>query len=294
MTLLPGSPILDVLDPASAIKSFANTTRALQRIPLTEPLASLERVDSIGPSIARLADVRPGQLADAADDSQTPEMLARLHRWGEQRRRRTARAARCPRLLPWRRKSAQLAPRLASPLCRGLRVQRLLRYRHRRRRPHRADRRPIHSRRSLGRRRSHLGVTPENRARFAAAQRTIALRWLAVLWKPRTKRVEEFTAQYEWVWARAGAGGGFVEHPQESSPAAARPASAQPVDPGARHGLGVLIVVSRCRSMDAGRSGAVQFCLSAHQASQEPIAARLRSRRVDPSAGWVRRARFAL
>lgn len=32
MTLLPGSPILDVLDPASAITSMAETTRALQNV----------------------------------------------------------------------------------------------------------------------------------------------------------------------------------------------------------------------------------------------------------------------
>lgn len=46
-----------------------------------------------------------------------------------------------------------------------------------------------------------LGAAPDNRARFDAAQRTIALRWLAVLWKQSTRRVEEFTVQYERVRA---------------------------------------------------------------------------------------------
>ena len=51
---------------------------------------------------------------------------------------------------------------------------------------------------------AELGVTPGNRARFEAARRTIALRWLAVLWKQRTERVEEFTALHERVRALQG------------------------------------------------------------------------------------------
>lgn len=40
-----------------------------------------------------------------------------------------------------------------------------------------------------------LGVDYHNRARFHAAQRTAALRWLAVLWKQRDRRRGEFTTQ---------------------------------------------------------------------------------------------------
>ncbi|MGH9061667.1 MAG: phosphotransferase, partial [Acidimicrobiales bacterium] len=81
MTLLPGSPILDLPDPASAVTALAATTRALQKVPLTEPLAGWERVDSIGHYIARLTDVWPSQLADASNDPMTPDMLTLLHRW---------------------------------------------------------------------------------------------------------------------------------------------------------------------------------------------------------------------
>jgi hypothetical protein len=50
------------------------------------------------------------------------------------------------------------------------------------------------------------GVLGENliaddRRRFDAAQRTIALRWLAVLWKQRDRRVAEFTTQHDRVRA---------------------------------------------------------------------------------------------
>ncbi len=44
-----------------------------------------------------------------------------------------------------------------------------------------------------------LGVDSEHRERFLAAQRICALRWLAVLWKQRHKRAEEFEVQRERV-----------------------------------------------------------------------------------------------
>ncbi|WP_410574383.1 aminoglycoside phosphotransferase family protein [Amycolatopsis sp. cmx-4-61] len=204
MTLLPGSPILDVLDPTSAIKSLADTTRALQSIPLKEPLASLERVDSIGHYIARLTDVWPGQLADATDDPQTPDMLALLHRWKN---------SGDPELL------AQPAPRVYS---RG--DANLLNWLHDGESTYVADfefsgfsdvavdaadhiehisARVIPDDVWVGSE-ADLGVTPDNRARFEAARRTIALRWLAVLWKQRTQRSEEFAALHERVRALQG------------------------------------------------------------------------------------------
>ncbi|MFI7709055.1 hypothetical protein [Nonomuraea sp. NPDC049480] len=44
-----------------------------------------------------------------------------------------------------------------------------------------------------------LGIGPAERPRFAAAQRTYALRWLAVLWKQRIARAEEFDTQLRRV-----------------------------------------------------------------------------------------------
>jgi hypothetical protein len=201
MTLLPGTPILDVLDPASAITSLASTTRALQNIPLKEPLASLERVDSISHYIARLTDVWPSQLADATDDPQTPDMLALLHRWDN---------SGDAELL------AQPATRVYS---RG--DANILNWLHDGESTYVADFEfsgfsdiavdaADHTEHISARvipdnvwtnAEADLGVTANNRARFDAAQRTIALRWLAVLWKQRTKRVEEFTAQHERVRA---------------------------------------------------------------------------------------------
>ena len=44
-----------------------------------------------------------------------------------------------------------------------------------------------------------LGLRPEMRRRFLAAQRTCALRWLAVLWSRRDTRPAEFRRQLRRV-----------------------------------------------------------------------------------------------
>ena len=43
------------------------------------------------------------------------------------------------------------------------------------------------------------GLGGGDQRRFEAAQRTCALRWLAVLWKQRDNRTEEFTSQFDRV-----------------------------------------------------------------------------------------------
>ncbi|PKV94007.1 thymidylate kinase [Amycolatopsis echigonensis] len=204
MTLLPGSPILDVLDPATAIKSLANTTRALQNVPLKEPLASLERVDSIGHYIARLTDVWPGQLADAADDPQTPEMLALLHHWENSG---DAELLAQPATLVYSRGDANLLNWLHEGESTYVTDFEFSGYSDIA--VDAADHIEHISARVIpddvwASAEADLGITPDNRARFEAARRTIALRWLAVLWKQRTKRVEEFTALHERVRALQG------------------------------------------------------------------------------------------
>ena len=43
------------------------------------------------------------------------------------------------------------------------------------------------------------GLSRRDQLRFEAAQRTCSLRWLAVLWKQRDTRTEEFTSQFDRV-----------------------------------------------------------------------------------------------
>lgn len=204
MTLLPGSPILDVLDPATAIKALAENTRALQDVPLTGPLGDLERVDSIAHHITRLTDVWPAQLAGAAEEPMTQDMFALLHCW----------------------ESGGDAELLAQPAKRVFSRgdANLLNWLHDGQRAYvvdfeysgysdaavdAADHVEHISARAIpdeiwNSTEADLGVNPSNRARFDAARRTIALRWLAVLWKQRTTRAQEFTTQLERVRALQG------------------------------------------------------------------------------------------
>ncbi|ATY16992.1 thymidylate kinase (plasmid) [Amycolatopsis sp. AA4] len=203
MTLLPGSPILDVLDPASAIKALADTTRALQNVPLKEPLASLERVGSVRHHIARLTDVWPGQLAAAADDPLTPEMLTLLRRWensgdAELLAQPAARvySRGDANLLNWLHDGESESTYVADfefSGCSDIAVDAADHIEH-------ISARAIPDDVWTGAE-ADLGITPDNRARFDAARRTIALRWLAVLWKQRATRAEEFAAQHDRVRA---------------------------------------------------------------------------------------------
>ena len=49
------------------------------------------------------------------------------------------------------------------------------------------------------------GLGNEDLRRFGAAQRTCALRWLAVLWKQRDTKTEEFTGQFDRLHSAAAA-----------------------------------------------------------------------------------------
>ncbi|MGH3848072.1 MAG: phosphotransferase family protein, partial [Pseudonocardiaceae bacterium] len=81
MSLLPGCPLLDAEDITPALKALAETTRAVQDIPLSEPLASWDRIDSVEHYLTRLTDLWPQQLAEHPDDPHTDDMLTLLHRW---------------------------------------------------------------------------------------------------------------------------------------------------------------------------------------------------------------------
>lgn len=199
MTLIPGTSILKHSNTATAVNSLAQTTRAMQALPLTEPLASLQRVDSISHYVTRLTNIWPTQLADATDDPHTIDMLALLHRWRDSGDATT------------------LSQRATAVYSRG--DANLLNWHHDGNRPYvvdfefsghsdiavdAADHIEHISARTIPdhiwtNAEPHLGVNQTNRTRFHAAQRTIALRWLAVLWKQRHTRTPEFTTQHQRV-----------------------------------------------------------------------------------------------
>jgi hypothetical protein len=201
MTLVPGTAIPDIADPAAALKALAEATRMMQAVPLAEPLRSLERVDSITHYIARLTNVWPQQLAEASDDPQTADMLALLQRWESSGDAATLSRPASPvfsrgdaNLLNWHYDGnriyvvdfefsgySDIAVDAADHIEHI--SARLI---------------PDHTWHTAE---ARFGIDHHHRPRFEAAQRTIALRWLAVLWKQRNQRTEELATQRDRIHA---------------------------------------------------------------------------------------------
>ncbi|UGQ10491.1 aminoglycoside phosphotransferase family protein [Yinghuangia sp. ASG 101] len=199
MTWVSGTPLLDAADRATALKGLAATTHRIHAVPLTGLLAGLDRVDSIGHYIQRLTDVWPDQLAAASDDPLTRHMQYLLDRWHASDDA-TLLSRPAPgvlsrgdaNLLNWlttdtgtacvdfeyagrgdtATDAADLVEHISARTTDDAIWEELL---------------------------PDLGITSANTPRFRAAQRTCALRWLAVLWKQRHRRTEEFTNQHQRV-----------------------------------------------------------------------------------------------
>ncbi|WP_343443710.1 phosphotransferase family protein [Micromonospora schwarzwaldensis] len=199
MTRLHGRPMIKAADQLAALRALAGTTRRLQAVPLTGLLAELPRVDSGEHYMIRLTQTWPDLLANQPNDPLTPAMQHLLEVWRRSGDADLVTAQAAPvlsrgdsNLLNWMVTddcaacvdfeyagysnvdfdAADLIEHIsgrAVPDC--IWVQLL----------------------------PDLGITGVNRRRFAANQRTCALRWLAVLWKQRDRRREEFTAQHERV-----------------------------------------------------------------------------------------------
>ncbi len=199
MSLLPGRPLLDSEDIASALKALAEITRAVQDIPLSEPLATWDRIDSAGHYLTRLTDLWPQQLAEHPDDPHTDDMVTLLRRWHDSG---DAHTLACParhvlsrgdsNLLNWlhdrgtvRCVDFEFAGRSDVAFDAADQIEHI---------SSRAI--PDDIWHDLE---ANLGVDHHNRHRFEAARQTCALRWLAVLWKQRHRREQEFTTQLHRV-----------------------------------------------------------------------------------------------
>ncbi|MFF1712256.1 phosphotransferase family protein [Streptomyces sp. NPDC058268] len=200
MTLLNGTPLLESTDREAALKGLAHTTCRLQSVPLSGLLADLERIDSGAHYMLRLTGSWPELLAGHEHDPLTADMRALLTAWhnsgdAELLNKNTAPAVFSrgdSNLLNWLRNGA------TSP-CVDFEYS-----------GHSTD---FFDTADLTEHISareipdgtwiallpDLGITPANRHLFLAAQRTCALRWLAVLWKQRHTRAEEFDTQHARV-----------------------------------------------------------------------------------------------
>ncbi len=199
MSLVPGSALLDIDDIPGALEALAETTRALQEIPLSEPLAGWDRIDSADHYITRLTDIWPQQLAEQAHDPLTDDMLALLRCWQNSGDAETL-------ALPARPVFSRGDSNLDNWLHDG-ETLRCVDFEYSGRSDvafDAADHIEHISARAIPDQTWHkletnLGIDHDNRHRFQAAQRTCAMRWLAVLWRQRKRRVDEFAAQLERV-----------------------------------------------------------------------------------------------
>lgn len=200
MSLLAGALLLESTDREAALRSLAHTTRHLQSVPLSGLLADIERIDSGAHQMLRLTSSWPKLLAGHEDDPLTYEMRALLAAWRDSGDAELVHENAAPsvfsrgdaNLLNWLHDgdsspcvdfeysghssgffdAADLIEHIsAREICDSTWIALL----------------------------PDLGITPAKRHQFLAAQRTIALRWLAVLWKQRHARAAEFDTQHARV-----------------------------------------------------------------------------------------------
>ena len=201
MTRLHGQPILEVTDQQAAARAVARTIARLHAAPLTAgPLLELPRIDSAEHYLIRLRQEWPQLLAEQADDPLAPlmqEWLTRWHRSGDDERVLEPAEKVLSRgdgnLLNW------MIDENATGACVDFEyagfsnvpfdVADLIEHISARDLPDDLWAATL----------PEFGITDKNRRTFAAAQRTCALRWLAVLWKRRDKRRDEFQTQIERV-----------------------------------------------------------------------------------------------
>ncbi|WP_345133583.1 aminoglycoside phosphotransferase family protein [Dactylosporangium darangshiense] len=199
MSLLDGVPLLQSPNLPAALKNMTHTVQRIQAVPPSGLLAELDRIDSIAHYAFRLTELWPGQLAEYPDDPLTADMRQLLAAWHGSGDRELIRQS-APYVLS--RGDANLLNWLVLPSSSGC-----VDFEFSGRSTVAADAADqiehISSRDVpddvwyglLG----DLGVDRTNTPQFRAAQRTCALRWLAVLWKQRGRRAEEFTRQLERV-----------------------------------------------------------------------------------------------
>jgi thiamine kinase-like enzyme len=200
MTVLNGTPLLDEPDTVQALRALAQTTLRLQAVPLAGLMAELPRIDSAEHYLVRLTEAWPELLAEQADDPLAPTMQELLAQW---HRRGDAEVVIAPAGEPvLSRGDANLLNWMATATGAGCVDFEYSGYSNT---PFDAADHIEHiSARDVPddvwvKVLPDLGVTDANRELFAANQRTCALRWLAVLWKQRDRRADEFNRQHERV-----------------------------------------------------------------------------------------------
>ncbi|MFF5265418.1 phosphotransferase family protein [Actinomadura viridis] len=200
MTYLPGTSLPETASDQhpTALKALAAVHGRIQALPIPAALADTPRVDHWAHCTRRLTDVWPVQLADAADDPATPTMHRLLRAWHDHDDQHGHRTYQDTPVLS--RGDSNLLNWLWSPAETRIRCVDFEFIGHSTAAYDAAELTEHISARDIP---DHLweeilpdlGVTTSLRPAYESAQRTCALRWLAVLWKQRTRRTPEFEAQ---------------------------------------------------------------------------------------------------
>ncbi len=209
MSLLPGTPVPQLSDARSAISAVIALQRKIRNVPLG-PFAQFSRADTVTTYLRRVITTWPEQLHQHPDESLTGELLALLNRWrdsgdttllGEVPASQRVLSRGDSNLLNWHwhEPSQSLGVvdfEFAGYSDTAFDAADLLEHPGTRELAHQF---PDEQWEQFL---PELGVIEEHTCeRFRAAQRLCALRWLAVLWKRRTTRSDDFHHQLDRVRA---------------------------------------------------------------------------------------------
>jgi hypothetical protein len=212
MTLLPGRPFPETGDHRQPLRALAAVQRQYAELPVPRGLGTLERVDSASHYIRRITGIWAPAVASRPRDAQTRDLLQILARWGESGDAAVL-AEPARRIFSWG--DSNVLNWLWDGT--GIRVVDYefagysdLAFDCADLTEHISSRQAGIGDQAWAEVIGLAGLGDEDQRRFEAARRTCALRWLAVLWKQRETRTEEFTGQFDRVRRLQGAGRGHL------------------------------------------------------------------------------------
>jgi hypothetical protein len=207
MTFLPGRPFPETGDRREPLRALAAVHCRYAELPLPAELAGLERIDSASHYIHRITRIWAPAVTSHPRDALTRDLLQILREWEDSGDAAVLAEPARPvfsrgdsNLLNWLWDGTSIRvvdyefagySDLAFD-CADLAE-------------HISSREAGIGDQAWAEALSLAGLAGHDRRRFEAAQRTCALRWLAVLWKQRDSRTEEFTSQFDRVRLLQGA-----------------------------------------------------------------------------------------
>jgi Ser/Thr protein kinase RdoA (MazF antagonist) len=201
MTFLPGRPFPETGDRQEPLRALAAVQRQYTELPLPAELATLERIDSASHYIHRITSVWAPVISSHPRDALTRDLLQILSEWEDSGD--AAVLAECARPI-----FSQGDSNLLNWLWDGVSIRVVdyefagysdLAFDCADLTEHISSRETGVDDQAWAEILSLAGLPSHDQCRFEASQRTCALRWLAVLWKQRDARTEEFTSQFHRV-----------------------------------------------------------------------------------------------